>query len=103
MVRDSTKQIPAWCCYHIMKKAILLILFYVPFSGMAQELIISKRIKFLALGDSYTIGESVSPEERWPVRLGAELKTKGIHFDDIRIIATTGWRTDDLKHAIDAA
>ena len=86
-----------------MKKVILLILFYVSFSAMAQELVIQKKINFLALGDSYTIGESVLPEERWPVQFGAALKTRGVVCENIQIIATTGWRTDDLKKAIDAA
>ncbi len=55
-------------------------------------------IKFLALGDSYTIGESVSEEERWPNQLADKLK-----IERPRIIATTGWRTDDLKGVINSA
>jgi lysophospholipase L1-like esterase len=54
--------------------------------------------KFLALGDSYTIGESVSEDERWPNQLADKLK-----IDRPKIIATTGWRTDDLKNAIISA
>lgn len=54
--------------------------------------------KFLALGDSYTIGESVAEAERWPNQLVAKLKLTAP-----RIIATTGWRTDNLKDAIKAA
>lgn len=56
--------------------------------------------KYLALGDSYTIGESVNEAERWPNQLAVKLKTKGIATDKPTIIATTGWRTDDLKNAI---
>jgi lysophospholipase L1-like esterase len=54
--------------------------------------------KFLALGDSYTIGESVAEAERWPNQLAVKLK-----LEEPRIIATTGWRTDQLKASIDAA
>lgn len=54
--------------------------------------------KFLALGDSYTIGESVAEQERWPNQLAEKLKIPAP-----TIIATTGWRTDNLKDAIDAA
>jgi len=54
--------------------------------------------KFLALGDSYTIGESVSEDERWPNQLADTLK-----IARPKIIATTGWRTDDLKGAINSA
>jgi len=60
-------------------------------------------IRYLALGDSYTIGESVAEEHRWPVQLVTELKKLGYAVDEAKIIATTGWRTDDLKRAIAAS
>jgi len=59
--------------------------------------------RYLALGDSYTIGEGVVPEGRWPVQLAAALRNTGIAIDDPRIIATTGWTTDELGAALDAA
>ena len=58
---------------------------------------------FLALGDSYTIGESVLPEERWPVQLAAALRTEGIPVEDPQIIARTGWTTGELDEGIAAA
>lgn len=70
---------------------------------MAQTTGSENSIKFLALGDSYTIGESVAENERWPVQLAAALKKKGIAIAAPHIIATTGWRTDDLKRATVAA
>lgn len=60
-------------------------------------------VNFLALGDSYTIGESVQEFERWPVQLVRELRLKGYECKEPKIIATTGWRTDDLKKAIGEA
>jgi lysophospholipase L1-like esterase len=57
-------------------------------------------MRYLALGDSYTIGESVDPSERWPVQLTARLRERGFTLDDPFIIATTGWTTDELSHAI---
>lgn len=57
---------------------------------------------FLALGDSYTIGEAVEPEERWPVLLAQRLREAGIAIDAPRIVATTGWTTDELSAALDA-
>ena len=60
-------------------------------------------INYLALGDSYTIGESVGEEGRWPVQLRDSLSARGEHFDSFEIIATTGWRTDDLSNAMDDA
>jgi len=62
----------------------------------------SQNLRFLALGDSYTIGESVAEDQRWPDQLVETLASKGLIFDRPKIIATTGWRTDDLKKAIDA-
>lgn len=56
--------------------------------------------RFLALGDSYTIGESVDPAERWPVQLAGMLRVQGIDVADPEIIATTGWTTDELAAAI---
>lgn len=53
-------------------------------------------MRFLALGDSYTIGEAVAPSERWPVQLVALVRHEGVAVADPRIIATTGWTTDEL-------
>lgn len=60
-------------------------------------------LRYLALGDSYTIGEGVEPAGRWPLQLAAALRAEGIELRDPRIIATTGWTTDELWSAIDAA
>lgn len=60
-------------------------------------------IKYLALGDSYTIGESVKEAERWPEQLAALLRGKGYTIEKPTIIAKTGWRTDQLKKAIEEA
>jgi lysophospholipase L1-like esterase len=61
------------------------------------------RSGYLALGDSYTIGEGVDVSERWPMQLAQRLRDAGIAIDDPRIIATTGWTTDELSAALDAA
>jgi lysophospholipase L1-like esterase len=58
---------------------------------------------YLALGDSYTIGESVLPAERWPVQLAALLAAQGFPIGAPAIIARTGWTTDELDAAIDKA
>ncbi len=60
-------------------------------------------MRYLALGDSYTIGESVSPAERWPVLLTALLRKEGLALDEPQIIATTGWTTDELWAGMDRA
>jgi lysophospholipase L1-like esterase len=59
--------------------------------------------RYLALGDSYTIGESVAPSERWPVQLVDTLRGLGFHIEDPLIIARTGWTTDELAAVIKSA
>lgn len=59
-------------------------------------------LRYLALGDSYTIGESVSEPERFPNQLAALLAKEG-HPIDVTIIARTGWTTDELWQGIQAA
>jgi lysophospholipase L1-like esterase len=58
---------------------------------------------YLALGDSYTIGEDVAEKARWPVQLVEKLRSHGVAIDDPRIIAVTGWTTDELSAAMDQA
>lgn len=60
----------------------------------------SQPSRYLALGDSYTIGESVDSGERWPVQLVKLLRTNGYPFEDPLIIAKTGWTTDELSDGI---
>ncbi|RPE74675.1 SGNH/GDSL hydrolase family protein [Vulcaniibacterium tengchongense] len=60
-------------------------------------------LTYLALGDSYTIGEGVAEAGRWPVQLAAALRAEGIGLAPPRIVATTGWTTDELTAALDAA
>ena len=55
---------------------------------------------YLALGDSYTIGEGVQVSERWPVLLTDSLVSSGIKMDNPLIIARTGWTTAELKAGI---
>lgn len=60
-------------------------------------------VRLLALGDSYTIGESVRAEECWPMQLAAMLRARGLAVLEPRIVAQTGWTTDELLRGIEAA
>jgi lysophospholipase L1-like esterase len=60
-----------------------------------------RELQFLALGDSYTIGEGVSPVDSWPVQLVARMCQAGFSIGEPRIIAQTGWATGDLIQAMD--
>ncbi|MTI39786.1 SGNH/GDSL hydrolase family protein [Fulvivirga lutimaris] len=64
---------------------------------------VSAQLKFLALGDSYTIGESVEEDGRWPNQLQKKLNALGVNVSMPMIIARTGWRTDELSAAIESA
>lgn len=63
----------------------------------------AEAIRYLALGDSYTIGESVPSDENYPNQLVTALRAKGINMEDAQIIAKTGWTTDELQAAINQA
>ena len=61
-----------------------------------------KLYTYLALGDSYTIGEGVNITESFPYQVVEALRKKGFNFSAPEIIAKTGWTTDELSAAIDA-
>ena len=58
------------------------------------------RLSYLALGDSYTIGESVPEADRWDVQLAGLLQAEGIDLGQPTTVATTGWTTSELAAAI---
>jgi lysophospholipase L1-like esterase len=60
-------------------------------------------LRYLALGDSYTIGEGVDSAGRWPVQLARALRARKLDVADPEIIARTGWTTDELAAGIKAA
>jgi len=57
-------------------------------------------LRYLALGDSYTIGEGAYPQERWPNQLVARLRQRGFDVLAPKIVAKTGWTTDELAQGI---
>jgi lysophospholipase L1-like esterase len=60
-----------------------------------------KQISYLALGDSYTIGESVPLAENFPNQLAKALNSDSILVSAPQIVAKTGWTTAELLEAID--
>ncbi|MFY7743304.1 MAG: SGNH/GDSL hydrolase family protein [Flavobacterium sp.] len=93
-----------------MSKNIFLpiLLFFILFMGCSSEdtkLIVDtkKSIQYLALGDSYTIGEGVC----WNCNFPSQLKDSLLQTDffssvNLKIVAQTGWTTTNLKNAIEA-
>ncbi len=85
-----------------MKQVVLnILIIIVSLNLCAQDVLIQKPVRFLALGDSYTIGQGVSEEDRWPNQLAEALAERGIVIEELKIIARTGWRTDNLLEAIE--
>jgi lysophospholipase L1-like esterase len=61
-----------------------------------------RSLRYLALGDSYTIGEGVSRSETWPVQLAMLIRQQGAAMGEPQIIARTGWTAAELAAGIDA-
>jgi lysophospholipase L1-like esterase len=78
----------------VLFTSLFIIFLFISLMSNAQN----KHPHYLALGDSYTIGEGVEEEDRWPVILAHHLK-----MAPPTIIAKTGWTTDELQAAIDKA
>lgn len=76
------------------------LLFLSTMPGKSQTFSKNSAVRYLALGDSYTIGESVAEVQRWPVQLMRAFESRGYKCESPEIIAVTGWRTDDLRNAI---
>jgi lysophospholipase L1-like esterase len=60
-------------------------------------------LRHLALGDSYTVGEGVPADASWPAQLHRRLRNDGFAVDPPRIVAVTGWTTDELAAGMDTA
>jgi lysophospholipase L1-like esterase len=90
-----------------MKKSLVILIVCLIQTNLsflnAQSLEIEQPVRFLALGDSYTIGQSVAIQDRWPHQLYDSLAARGYQLDSLQIIAQTGWRTDNLSSAMNAA
>jgi lysophospholipase L1-like esterase len=68
-----------------------------------QDTMKEQSYSYLALGDSYTIGEGVEEQNRYPNQTVDLLKSSGLSFTKPVIIAKTGWTTDELSKAIEDA
>lgn len=97
------KRTSAWLCLIFLQltaaygcgKALPVVNIPIPASDSGRS--------FLALGDSYTIGQSVEPSERFPAQATSLLRAKRIAVKDPVYVAQTGWTTIDLKKAVASA
>jgi acyl-CoA thioesterase I len=64
----------------------------------AQDKADNQKIRYVAIGDSYSIGEGATPNESWPAILTRHLNENGLHVDLVANPSVTGWTT---QQAID--
>jgi len=83
-----------------MKKLIQALLLGLCLTGVSFQGMAQRTLSYLALGDSYTVGEAVAVTKSWPVLLANDLSADGISVECKKIVATTGWTTDELIEAI---
>jgi lysophospholipase L1-like esterase len=88
--------------------SVLIALIFVFISGCESsepnnEDLLHMSFSYLALGDSYTIGQGVAEQHRYPNQLRESLGNVGVTIDEMLIIARTGWTTDELSAGIDNA
>lgn len=85
----------------ISKYLLVATYFIMNFSNLAFA---QQPLTYLALGDSYTIGEGVDEKDRYPVQLVREFnKTGKLRLETPQIIAKTGWTVDELDAGINAS
>ncbi len=85
-----------------MRSIILFSGLFLFFIIRGQSLDVQPEIKFLALGDSYTVGTSVQISDSWPYQFKNELEKTGYKFEDFSVIAQNGWTTGNLLNALNS-
>lgn len=80
-----------------MKRLLVLFLFLPTLIKAQTKDPMEKTYTYLALGDSYTIGEAVLLKNNFPYQTVQLLRKKGYAFAAPEIIAKTGWTTDELE------
>src|SRR5437879_8337748 len=81
-----------------MRALLPLFAIFVATVSPAENKIDKEKIRYVAIGDSYSIGEGASPNESWPALLAQHLSEKGVHVDLVANPSRTGWTT---QQAID--
>jgi len=93
------------CCFLMIscQEDSRLITYHLQLTTHSTAMSQTKDVHYLALGDSYTIGESVAQQQTFPFLLVAELKAKNKLEVIPTVIARTGWTTAELQSAVDKA
>jgi lysophospholipase L1-like esterase len=83
--------------------SLILVLIFGCNATDRKETMGKAEVTYLALGDSYTIGEGVAENERYPLLLADSLDKTGFSLSRVQVIARTGWTTDELNAAMNEA
>jgi lysophospholipase L1-like esterase len=84
-----------------MERLVFIILvFLLPLNSIAKAKTTKHMKTYLALGDSYTIGEQVPIHDNFPFQTVQLLQKQHVEVAEPVIIATTGWTTDELDASI---
>lgn len=86
--------------FGMRRKWLLLYISFSIFPATLSPSMLSNAYTYLALGDSYTIGENVPVAENFPYQTVQILRRSGLDFHAAEIIAQTGWTTDELQKGI---
>jgi len=84
----------------MMMDSMLVDTMMIDTTGMDMDTMQNRSISYLALGDSYTIGQSVPQSESFPFQLQDTLQGLNLNVDSTKVIARTGWTTSNLLSAI---
>ena len=95
--------IPAVHRHFVVIALIIFTFFTINFKPADQVTDNKRNHNYLALGDSYTIGEALPPDNNFPNQLVNLLNREEPRFNPPRIIAKTGWTTDELEEGIVAS
>jgi lysophospholipase L1-like esterase len=81
---------------------ISFIIFFISlyFKLFSQDFVIEQPIRFLALGDSYTIGSNIESYDSWPSQFIRLLEKNQFEVQNLSIIAANGWTTSNIKNAL---
>jgi lysophospholipase L1-like esterase len=100
-----SRQLIEWCFTLVTLCAACLLISACNSQGTLEEAMLVKEsdatFNYLALGDSYTIGQGVTAAERWPMQLSERLEDLSFEVGNVALIAQTGWTTSNLLEAIE--